>query len=204
MKKQINSSLPIVVEVCNKDLTGRYTLLLNKIKLSSRSQIPLEIGAKYLAQLSMDKGRLSFNTLQKIPSIYPFAEGLELFQKVLQSSDLSWFVSFISKGMLLASKAFEFNHFKTMLFAYLKGVLHLPFLLENKPCLAQIKQEKSKLFFYLFIQPFGPLLFIKDKNTKTIFTPFSKVASLLINKGLNAKLQKEVKPLFTNILDYQG
>lgn len=204
MIQQINSLLPICIEVLSFDVWGRYTLKLNKITLRSKSAVALKVGEKYLAQLSMDQGRLTFSTLIPYPKIYHHEEGLELIQRLMSEEDASWFKPFIIKKLLLSNTALEYSLYKNMLYACLSKTYYIPFVLENQRGLFELQKKPNCIELYLFIHPFGPLS-LSLKNGQTIIkSPFSKVKIMLAKIGVDISVNADIKELFSTLLDYKG
>lgn len=202
----INSTLPIKIRVLKYEGSSRYLLELNKKIISTNSAIKLELNQSYLAQLHQDKNKLVFKTLVKCPNIHYFEEGLIYIKRLLEEEEQSWFLPLVIDSFLKAKSMQEYQLFKQMLFASLQKIYHIPFVLEGKKGLFELKKEGEKLYFYLFFPAFGPFeVFINKGVLSYIKSPFSKVKSFLeLNTSLKIEENKDFKSLFNKILDFKG
>ena len=192
----INSTLPIQMKVLAKSGYQHYTLLLNHKKVQTKSMIELEIGAKYLAELyTQNDGVIEFKHLLKCPDFKPLEDGLELIVGILENK-ISY-KKIIIQNILECKDMQRYEILKEMLFASFENIYHIPFILENKSCLLQMRKKDKYLEIYLYFSVFGPLRILIDSQGITVFTPFIKVQKFL-NEHLefNVLHTSKIEPLF--------
>lgn len=203
----INATLPIQMKVIAKYNFNRYTLLLNHKEVSTKSLIELDLNAEYLAELYESKGGvITFKNLYKKPKLPFFEDGLSLIVRLLEEEGFD-FKNFIINSLINAKNASEFGLFKEMLFALSRGIYHIPFVFENKPCLFQLKFSQKGAELFLFFSVFGNLKFIIKDEKISLFTPFFKVASFLAkNSAFEVAQDKDAKAFFEfkKLLDFKG
>lgn len=209
MNTIINASLPVIIEVLEKTSWWRYNLRFGARTLSTKSQVPLEVGALYYANINTTAGGvISINTLEKRPS-GAYIEGAEqILESVIQTGDITPAFEAIKNALALCDNASSFELLCQSLLALNSGVLSLPFYYNNLYSLAQIKSFEKGLELYLLFGSFAPLLArIKGGKISQIITPYASF-SLALSTALGVKTSvAKVEPFYKgskNILDFKG
>lgn len=195
------------MKILEKRSFNRYVMLLNTKEIETKSTIELEVGEEYLAEVYENAGVISFKNLLKKPKIRYFEEGNFLIEKLLEEGDEEfWFKKYIINGLISSKKAYEYELFKQMLFAYFEGIYHIPFIYEEKRALFEAKKNGDNLELYLYIEIFGALkINISQKQGIRIKTPFSKVANFL-NEYFKLEISENITPMFVfkRLMDIKG
>lgn len=209
MNTIINASLPVIIEVLEKTSWWRYNLRFGTRTLSTKSQVPLEVGELYYASINTTTGgAININTLQKRPS-GAYIEGAEqILESVMQTGDITPAFDAIKTALALCDDASTFELLCQSLLALNSGVLSLPFYYNNLYSLAQIKSFEKGLELYLLFGSFAPLLArIEGGKISEIITPYASFShALSVVLGTKCAVAK-VEPLYKgskNILDFKG
>lgn len=209
MNTIINASLPVIIEVLEKTSWWRYNLRFGARTLSTKSQVPLEIGALYFANINhADGGVISINSLKKRPNDAFIAGGEQILEQVIESGDMSLAFEMLKNRLALCDNASEFDTLCATLVALNSGVLSLPFYYENLFCQAQIKSSGAGIDFYLLFGSFAPFIaHIENAKITHISTPYESFSRALSKVFACDYETKDINPLWVNnknILDFKG
>lgn len=203
----INATLPVEMKVLSKRSFNRYELLLNHKQITTKSLIELDVGATYLAELYENKGGvINFKNLYKKPILPHFDGGLEIIMRLLEDENFD-FKTFVINSLIIAKNANDFKIFKEMLFALSQGIIHIPFVFENKANLFQLKKSENFCELFLFFSIFGNVKFIIKSEKIQLLTPFFKVANFLTkNSVFEVAQDKGIRAFFEfkKLLDFKG
>lgn len=158
-----NANLPINVEVLKQLDASRYRLKLGRKELTTKSHKPLREGEMYWGNFSQANGGiLTLSQLYRQPTLfqnsaYFLDASLEAMIEIEQFSFASFKEALLEE---LLKENIDKTLFKTlsyMLLALNKGVVHLPFLHENKRSLIQFSLSSEGYNFYIASENLGPL-----------------------------------------------
>ena len=206
MNTIINAKLPVIIEVLEKTSWWRYNLRFGTRTISTKSQVPLEVGALYYANVNTANGGvISINGLTKRPNDAFISGGEQLIEAVIETGDASIAFEFFKNRLVLCDAASELDILCQSLIALNSGVLSVPFYYENYYCLAQFSPAGSGLDFYLLFGTYPPVLaHIENGNIVQIKTAYNSLSTAL-GAVLNCEfITEKIEPLFKpakNILD---
>jgi hypothetical protein len=152
---QFNNSLPVEVEVLKKVDYIRYLLKMGNKEMSTKSYKQLEIGSKYLAQLSHSKdGFIKLSNMKKLPNILQnqlaISVEFEIFKSILSDTNpISFYKESIIEGLLVTQSKDEFLFLTRLLLSLEQNILTIPFIHKKKSSIFQKKIHNSNIFeFY--------------------------------------------------------
>lgn len=209
MNTIINAKLPVIIEVLEKTSWWRYILRFGTRKISTKSQVPLEVGALYYANINTANGSVvSINGLFKRPNGAFISGGEQILEKVIESGDISIAFDEFKNRLVLCDEASELDTLCESVIALNSGILSVPFFYENYYCLAQLSSNGNGLDFYLLFSTFPPVLArIENGEICTIATPYSSLSDALGATLSCVSRTQKIEPLFKptkNILDFKG
>lgn len=206
MSTIINAKLPVIIEVLEKTSWWRYNLRFGTRTISTKSQVELEVGALYYANINTANGGVvSINGLTKRPNGGFISGGEQIIETVIETGDVSVAFEFFKNRLVLCDEANELDALCQSLIALNSGVLSVPFYYENYYCLAQLSPFGGGLDFYLLFSTYPEVLArIENGRICQVTTAYSSLSTAL-GGVLNCAFKTEkIEPLFKpakNILD---
>ena len=134
---QFNNSLPVEIEVLKKIDYIRYLLKLGRKELSTKSYRDLEIGSKYLAQLSNNQEEaITLSNMQKIPQFLQTDLALKVEFTILKSIlsnklPITFFKKSIIDALKESNNKNEFKFLIKLLLSLEQNILTIPFIISN-------------------------------------------------------------------------
>jgi len=208
MPTEFNATLPLTITVKKQLNPIRYILQLGKKEVETKSYTPLEVGAKYKAEILQTESKIEIKNLTKLPNIFnKFPETIKytiddlLKDNPLESNEK--YKSFLLNHLANASNKDEFLFFSQMLLAFNQEIKHL-FIKDEKKAIIQIKQRKRKLQFYAYFENLGAIggeIYLTDEIYLILMVEFQNSFSFLkkytneLNFNITIKNEK-IKPLF--------
>jgi len=209
MPTDFNATLPITIKVKKQLNPIRYILQLGKKEVETKSYTPLEVGAKYKAEINQKENRIEIKNLIKLPNIFnKFPDSLKysiddlLKDNPLESNEK--YKSFLLNHLANAQTKEEFLFFSQMLLAFNQEIKHL-FINDEKKALIQIKTKKRKLSFYAYFENLGAVggeILFADEIYLNLMVEFQNSFEFIKTqidelKGIIVNLQNQkVKPFF--------
>lgn len=203
-----NANLPINVEVLKQLDASRYRLKIGRKELTTKSHKALREGEMYWGNFSQANGGiLTLSQLYRQPTLfqnsaYFLDASLEAMIEIEQFSFASFKEALLEE---LLKENIDKTLFKTlsyMLLALNKGIVHLPFLNENKRSLIQFSLSTEGYNFYIASENLGPLEG-KLRNQELHLSAMYEKSLYFLDKELpkldmiaTLSLRKEVHPLF--------
>jgi hypothetical protein len=180
---QFNNALPVEVEVLAKTDYIRYLLKLGRKELTTKSYKELEIGAKYLAQLSNSKdGMITLSRMRKLPRFLQQELAInvefEILKNILQDkTPIKFFKQSIIDGLKIANDKEQFSFLVKLLMSLEQNVLTIPFSYMKKSNIFQKKYEKACNIttFYITFNTIGPVSGTIQRDKLIINTQFKSV-----------------------------
>lgn len=203
-----NANLPINVEVLKQLDPSRYRLKLGRKELTTKSQKPLREGEMYWGNFSQANGGiLTLSQLFRQPTLFQnkdyFLDAtLESLIDIEAFSLTSYKEALLGELLKANIDKILFTTLSYMLLALNKGVVHLPFLSENKRTLIQFSLQKGGYAFYIASENLGPLKGKVNNQQVWIHAMYEKSLYFLekelpkLDMIATFSLQKEVHPLF--------
>ncbi len=166
--KHFNASLPVLLKVLAKTQGNNYLLKLGNTTITTQSNIPLQIGKTYWANMQQNQaGQIILNRLIAQPS---FEEHLKYMPLKLTFGDLAHlakdpkaFVNELKEFLLThlstLSHKEDFKELSMLAISLTQGVLSLVITDEDKDHLIQIapKKQREALDFYAIFPRLGPI-----------------------------------------------
>ena len=219
----INASLPVLIEVVEKTSWWRYNLRFGARIVSTKSQVPLQIGAQYYANIrGQSGGVININGLYKRDNGAALSDGVGLIERVFssqgyeqsntsvnaQNADFSWLFDEIKTKLATCKNASDFEIFCDMLLALKNGIISVPFFYENRYCLAQIRPFNAGLELYLLFSIYAPLIArVSGGVFSAIITPYINYSALLA-KELNCEYyESKIEPFYSansGVFNFKG
>ena len=209
MPTEFNSTLPLTIIVKKQLNPIRYLLQVGKKELETKSYTPLEVGAKYKAQINQTDSKIEIKNLTKLPNIFnKFPDSIEYsIDDLLKDNPLESnkkYKKFLLNHLANASTKEEFLFYSQMLLAFNQEIKHL-FIKDEKKALIQIKHKKRKIDFYAYFENLGAIggeIYLIDEIYLNLMVEFQN-SLILIQKytnelnGIRVTLtQEKIKPLF--------
>ncbi|PAF51341.1 hypothetical protein BKH43_01500 [Helicobacter sp. 13S00401-1] len=199
--KELNTTLPTLLKILSQTSNNSYQIQLGKLILETKSDVPLELGKTYWANVSQNKlGGLNITNLiaqpKTLEALANFAlkldsKGLEELFKNEHHKDKSMESNYkdllLDKLPLVNSKQ-EFLELAQMLLGLQKGVISLVIKDEEKDSLLQIKKQKVKLEFYALFSSLGEIDGMVYVDSKKDLSLSMNVMSKKIKTFLASKL----------------
>ena len=204
---EFNAALPIKIEVKKQLNPIRYLIKLGNHETETKSYTPLEIGAKYLAEVSEKKGMIQIKNLKKFPKILELLENLTREEKVLKLDKEK-----ILHHLANAKNKDEFLLFSNIFFSLTQYNIHHLIINDEKKAIIQYKYKKNKLQFYAAFTHLGEMEGEIVLPKVKIFSPYVSTLKLIeeYKNELNYIIEtekKEVKAIYEfskNILDLKA
>lgn len=202
----INASLPVLIEVLEKTSWWHYNLRFGTRIVSTKSQKPLEVGAKYYANIRTQSGGvININSLFKRPNEAGLSDALSLAERVFsqgdensQNADFSWLFEEIKNRLLSCKSVSDFEILCDMLLALKNGVISLPFIYEGNYCLIQMRAFSAGLELYLLFGTFAPLILrVKNGAFCGLATPYASFSALLAKELKCEIFECEIAPFYS-------
>lgn len=169
-KREINSTLPMLLRILDKKGADKYLVQLGKLIIETKSDKPLKVGTNYWANVRQGKDGLVISDLIKQPKIM---ENLSKSHIKLTSKELSEllndankankhidsvFKDFLLERLPFASSRQEFLELSNLLIALQNGVFSMVIQDDNgKDNLVQIKKQVDFLEFYSIFPNLGEI-----------------------------------------------
>ncbi|PAF44084.1 hypothetical protein [Helicobacter sp. 11S02629-2] len=199
--KELNTTLPTLLKILSQTSSNSYQVQLGKLILETKSDVPLELGKTYWANVSQNKlGGLNITNLiaqpKTLETLANFALKLDskslesLFKDAKQSDktiESSYKDLLLDKLPLVANKQ-EFLELAQMLLGLQKGVISLVVRDEEKDSLLQIKRQKVRLDFYALFPSLGEIDGMVYMESKKDLSLSMNVMSKKIKSFLESKL----------------
>jgi hypothetical protein len=227
---EFNNSLPVEVEVLEQIDYIRYLLKLGRKELTTKSYKQLDIGYKYLAQLSNTAdGTISLSNMKKYPDLIQSDLYIKVEFEILKSillnpRPISFFKKSIIDGLRQTNSKDEFNFLVKLLLSLEQKILTIPFVLANRSNIFQVKHEYLNnndyiIDFYITFNTLGELSgtleYLNREFLLTINTMFKSVKIVFEQNSLYLKnfkyikinLVEQVKPLYQldeNLINLEG
>jgi len=208
---EFNSTLPITITVKKQLNPIRYILQLGKKEVETKSYTPLEIGAKYKAQINQTDSKIEIKNLTKLPNIFnKFPDTIQYsIDDLLKDNPLESnkkYKNFLLNHLATCNSKDEFLFYSQLLLAFNQEIKHLFIKENNKKALIQLKHKKRKITFYAFFENLGAIggeIYLIDNIYLNLMVEFQNSLHLIqqnINelKGIiiNSITQEKIKPLF--------
>jgi len=209
MPSEFNATLPLTITVKKQLNPIRYILQLGKKEVETKSYTPLEIGAKYKAEINQTNSKIEIKNLTKLPNIFnKFPDTIEytiddlLKDNPLESNEK--YKNFLLNHLANATTKEEFLFYSQLLLAFNQEIKHL-FIKDKKKALIQIKQKKRKLKFYAYFENLGAIggeIYLIDNIYLDLMVEFQNSFEFLKNyidelNGIIINIKNEkIKPLF--------
>jgi len=211
MPTEFNSTLPLTI-IVKKELSPiRYLLQLGKKEVETKSYTPLEIGAKYKAEINQTDTKIEIKNLTKLPNIFnKFSDNINytiddlIKDNPLESNDK--YKNFLLNHLANATTKDEFLFYSQLLIAFNQEIKHLFINENNKKALIQIKNKKRKIQFYAFFENLGAIggeiylideiylnLMVEFQNSLNLIKKHTKELNGIIIKSIT---QEKIKPIF--------
>jgi len=210
MPTEFNATLPITIIVKKQLNPIRYILQLGKKEVETKSYTPLEVGAKYKAQINQTDSKIEIKNLTKIPNIFnKFPNNINsTIDDLLKDNPLennTKYKNFLLNHLANASTKEEFIFFSQMFLALNQEIKHLFIKENNKKALIQLKHKKRKIDFYAYFENLGAIggeIYLSDEIYLNLMVEFQNSFELLKQyqndlKGIVINLSNQkIKPLF--------
>ena len=190
------------IEVLSKKGSDTYLISYDKGEKEALSPKPLEVGAKYLANILAKEDKLLLNELAKLPKIalieashhFSAKDILTLLQTPNAAQKLQ---NSVMELMAQSHSKEEFSALSQMLLSLNQGVITLPFVYEERFELFQMrkkrhtKKEKLSVEFYATLTRLGiiegEVTLLDDTIYLTLHVAFEHVKEILLHalKELN-------------------
>ena len=210
MPTEFNSTLPLTITVKKQLNPIRYLLQLGKKEVETKSYTPLEVGAKYKAQINQTDSKIEIKNLTKLPNIFnKFPDTIQysiddlIKDNPLESNEK--YKNFLLNHLANSTTKDEFLFFSQMLLAFNQEIKHL-FIKDEKKALIQIKHKKRKINFYAFFENLGAIggeIYLIDEIYLNLMVEFQNSLYLIQKNTQNLKgiiinniTQEKIKPLF--------
>jgi len=208
MPTEFNATLPIDIVVKKQLNPIRFLLQLGKKEVETKSYTPLEVGAKYKAEILQTDSKIEIKNLTKLPNIFnKFPDTIEYsIDDLLKDNPLESnkkYKSFLLNHLANATTKDEFLFYSQMLLAFNQEIKHL-FIKDEKKALIQFKHKKRKINFYAYFENLGPIggeIYLTDEIYMILMVEFQNSFSFLtkytneLNFNITIKNEK-TKPLF--------
>ncbi len=218
---RLSSLLPVEVTILKKLSADKYLLQIKGNSFETTSSKPLDVGAKYLANVSHDakSNTLFLKHFHKLPlkseqAIYTLEELISHFKKPSKEA-LTELHSKLLLSLSNSSTKEEFNFLTQMLLGLSQGSVSLPFkythgfgLLQYKKKIRQEKQSQDEVQFYAHLNHLGPLdgvVSLKDDQIHIIINVLFEESFKLLqhyrnefsfDKTLHIQRKEEIVPMF--------
>ena len=209
MPTEFNATLPITIKVKKQLNPIRYLLQLGKKEVETKSYTPLEVGAKYKAQINQTNSKIEIKNLTKLPNIFnKFPDTIQysiddlIKDNPLESNEK--YKNFLLNHLANSTTKEEFLFFSQMLLAFNQEIKHL-FIKDKKKALIQIKPKKRKLQFYAYFENLGAIggeIYLIDNIYLDLMVEFQNSFEFIKNyvdelNGIIINIKQEkIKPLF--------
>ena len=209
MPTDFNATLPITITVKKQLNPIRYILQLGNKEVETKSYNPLEVGAKYKANVLQTDSKIEIKNLTKLPNIFnKFPNTIKysiddlLKDNPLESNEK--YKNFLLNHLSNASTKDEFLFYSQMLLAFNQEIKHLFINENNKKSLIQFKQHKRKLNFYAYFEHLGSIggeIYLTDEIYMILMVEFQNsfyfIQKYIDELSFNITIKNEkVKPLF--------
>ena len=209
MPTEFNATLPLTITVKKQLNPIRYVLQLGKKEVETKSYTPLEVGAKYKAQINQTDSRIEIKNLTKIPNIFnKFPNSIKysvddlLKDNPLESHEK--YKTFLLHHLSNAQTKDEFIFYSQMFLALNQEIKHL-FIKDERKALIQFKHKKRKLNFYAYFENLGAVggeILYADEIYLNLMVEFQNSFNFIKKQvdelnGIIVNIQNQkVKPLF--------
>jgi len=209
MPTEFNATLPITIKVKKQLNPIRYLLQLGKKEVETKSYTPLEVGAKYKAQINQTNSKIEIKNLTKLPNIFnKFPDTIEysiddlIKDNPLESNEK--YKKFLLNHLANAQTKDEFIFYSQMLLAFNQEIKHL-FIKDEKKALIQLKTKKRKLSFYAYFENLGAVggeILFGDEIYLNLMVEFQNSFGFIKSRidelnGMIVNIQNQkVKPFF--------
>ena len=209
MPTEFNATLPITIKVKKQLNPIRYLLQLGKKEVETKSYTPLEVGAKYKAQINQTNSKIEIKNLTKLPNIFnKFPDTIEysiddlIKDNPLESNEK--YKKFLLNHLANAQTKDEFIFYSQMLLAFNQEIKHL-FIKDEKKALIQLKTKKRKLSFYAYFENLGAVggeILFADEIYLNLMVEFQNSFGFIKSRidelnGMIVNIQNQkVKPFF--------
>ncbi len=221
---QFNATLPISIKVLKRVDLNRFTLLMGKKEVETKSMVPLKEGEVYWGEFKTSKeGIVKISNLLQKPSFEVKKEHLskDLFFSLEEIKEIfskekskSVFKEEILNKMASSKNREDFIHLTNTLLALQNAVFFVPVKIDERRYFFQFKnkQKKDKVkkefttSFYVSFENLGPIngvLRVADNDKKLTLYAYYKKSALFLKeelKNLHIRseifVSKEIKPLF--------
>jgi len=211
MPTEFNANLPLTITVKKQLNPIRYLLQLGKKEVETKSYTPLEVGAKYKAEINQTNSKIEIKNLTKLPNIFTkFPDSIEygiddlLKNNPIESNEK--YKNFLLNHLANATTKDEFLFYSQMLLAFNQEIKHLFIKENNKKAIIQIKQKKRKINFYAYFENLGAIageiyliediylnLMVEFQNSLNLIKQYTKELQGII---INSIKKEKIKPLF--------
>ena len=208
---EFNAALPIKIEVKKQLNPIRYVIKLGNRETETKSYTPLEVGKKYLAEVTERRGMIQIKNLQKFPKIIDMLENLSAPPKK-EDKILNLDKETILHHLANAKNRDEFLLFSNIFFSLTQYNIHHLIINDEKKAIIQYKYKKNKLQFYAAFTHLGELEGEIILPRVKIYSPY--ISTLKLIEEYKNELtyiiethKKEVKELYKfskNILDLKA
>jgi len=209
MPTEFNATLPITITVKKQLNPIRFLLQMGNKEVETKSYTPLEVGAKYKAEILQKDSKIEIKNLTKLPNIFnKFPDTIKysvddlLKDNPLESNNK--YKNFLLNHLANATTKDEFLFYSQMLLAFNQEIKHL-FIKDEKKALIQFKHKKRKINFYAYFESLGAIggeIYLTDEIYLNLMVEFQnsfyfiqKYIDELNGIRVNIK-QDKIKPLF--------
>ena len=199
--KEFNATLPVKIEVQKQINPIRYLIKLGNREVETKSNIPLEVGKKYFAEIKEIKSKLQISNLKEFPGILTLLDKIKFLNEKNKTLKLHTFSKEeILQHLANANNKTEFIFFTNILMAFQQKIFHL-IINEKKKAFMQYKYTKNKVKFYAVFNHLGELEGEITTDTLTVYSPYNATLQLieLYKDELDMEVflyKKEAKPIY--------
>jgi len=227
--KELNSTLPIKIEVVSKLYGIKYMLKMGNVETVTKSLKELDVGRTYWAMMQRTNiGSITLSNLTPQPKILEFSKffsmDLAVLEKASKGTKESFFSAFKQEVLNKLAASVDRNEFwlwTNVMLSLQQGVFTLPFRYDEKEHLLQLRKRAAKdiIDFYAVFPNLGEIDgLIKQFNNELFLelrVQFPSVKKYLeknaneLNGVLLSKIEviKDIKALFSfnnSLLDLKG